>query len=250
MPKYHSNSRKKDIKRDRKVRDDFSGSKPKDRFRFASRPRETLRYLLFWKPYHVLCQFSPSIHDHNSTNPKATLKDFISVADVYPIGRLDYESEGLLLLSNDGLLQHKLCDPKFKHPRSYWVQVEGIPNDESIQALQQGVVIKGSYRTQPAHVNLIDPPQVPVRQPPIRVRKSIPTQWLNMQLTEGKNRQVRRMTASVNHPTLRLIRSQISCFSLLRPPKDPIVLTLEGLSPGEWRELTSKEVKALQKCKS
>jgi 23S rRNA pseudouridine2457 synthase len=247
MYKYNS-YRKNKIKRDTQPKGDRV-HKFKHHPQPVSKPRDSLRYLLFWKPYRVLCQFTPSIHDHQSTTPKTTLKEFIQVPDVYPIGRLDYESEGLLLLSNDGLLQHKLCNPKFKHPRSYWVQVEGIPNHESIQALQQGVVIKGSYRTQPAQVTLIEPPHVPLRQPPIRVRKNIPTQWLHVQLIEGKNRQIRRMTASVNHPTLRLIRSQISCFSLLHPPTNPTILTVAGLSPGEWRELTQEEIKALQSCK-
>jgi 23S rRNA pseudouridine2457 synthase len=186
-------------------------------------------YLLFYKPYGVLTQFS----DH-SPNPRPTLKDYIPVPDVYPVGRLDQDSEGLLLLTNHGQLQHRLSDPKFGHPRTYWAQVERIPNPDALQALQQGVVIQ-TYRTRPAQVQLLNQePQLPPRDPPIRYRKQVSTCWIELILREGRNRQVRKMTAAVGHPTLRLIRVAIG------------ELTLMGLEPGQWRSLTSAEVQQLQ----
>lgn len=187
-------------------------------------------YLLFYKPYNVLCQFSET--DKNSL----TLKHYISVPSVYPVGRLDQDSEGLLLLTNDGRLQHRLTDPKFSHPKTYWVQVEGIPRPEQLEQLRQGVTLnfKGRlYRTLPAQAH-VGEPNLPDRVPPIRYRASIPTTWLEMTLTEGKNRQIRRMTAHVGLPTLRLVRCKIGS------------LTLEGLQPGEWRFLTPPEVKAIK----
>lgn len=190
------------------------------------------RYLLFYKPYDVLTQFSDRTAD--STAPRATLKDYVAVPDVYPVGRLDRDSEGLLLLTNDGQMQHRLSDPKFGHPRTYWVQVEQIPNPSALQQLRQGVTIQ-NYRTRPAQAKLLaDEPLLPARQPPIRYRKSIPTAWLEMTLTEGRNRQVRRMTAAVGFPTLRLVRVAIAHLSL------------EGLEPGQWRDLTPAELDELR----
>lgn len=185
-------------------------------------------YLLLNKPYGVLTQFSDA-----SANPRPTLKEYVPVPDVYPVGRLDRDSEGLLLLTNHGTLQHRLSDPQFGHPRTYWVQVEGIPTDAALESLRQGVTIQG-YQTRPVQVQaLAVAPDLPPRDPPIRVRQSIPTAWIEMTLTEGRNRQVRRMTASVGLPTLRLIRVAIAH------------LTLEGLAPGQWRTLTEAEIKVL-----
>jgi 23S rRNA pseudouridine2457 synthase len=184
-------------------------------------------HLLFYKPYNVLSQFTD-----DSPNPRSTLKDFIPVANVYPVGRLDQDSEGLMLLTDNGQLQHRLSDPKFEHSKTYWVQVENIPTDEAIAQLQKGVKIK-DYLTRAAKVDRISEPDLPQRDPPIRFRKNIPTAWLEISLTEGRNRQVRRMTASVGFPTLRLVRVAIGD------------LRLTGLSPGEWRELTSDELTLL-----
>ncbi|NER38371.1 MAG: pseudouridine synthase [Oscillatoria sp. SIO1A7] len=184
------------------------------------------QYLLFHKPYNVLSQFGQD-------PPNPTLKDYIAVPSVYPVGRLDKDSEGLMLLTDNGRVQHRLCDPKFSHPRTYWVQVERIPDEEAIASLREGVTIK-NYRTKPAKVKLLPAePALPPRDPPVRFRKTVPTAWLEMTLTEGKNRQVRRMTAAVGFPTLRLVRVAIACFSL------------EGLEPGQWRYLTPKELELL-----
>jgi 23S rRNA pseudouridine2457 synthase len=190
-------------------------------------------YLLFNKPYGVLTQFSDA-----SANPRPTLKDYVSITHVYPVGRLDRDSEGLLLLTNHGTLQHRLSDPQFGHPRTYWVQVEGTPDAVALESLRQGVTIQG-YQTLPARVQtLISPPEIPPRDPPIRVRQSIPTHWLEMTLTQGRNRQVRRMTAAVGLPTLRLIRVAIAH------------LTLAGLAPGQWRHLSKSEVQSLHQLLS
>lgn len=190
----------------------------------------THRYLLFYKPYGVLCQFT----DEKSAQVRSTLKDYIEVPGVYSVGRLDWDSEGLLLLTDDGPLQHRLSHPQFAHRRTYWVQVERIPDESALQQLRRGVEIQ-DYRTRPAEVRLLeeDPP-LPPRDPPIRFRKSVPTAWLEMTLTEGKNRQVRRMTAKVGFPTLRLVRSAIAH------------LTLGSLQPGQWRDLTVEELTQLQ----
>ncbi|MBD6615807.1 rRNA large subunit pseudouridine synthase E [Komarekiella sp. 'clone 1'] len=185
------------------------------------------RYIIFHKPYGVLSQFTQESPKHS------TLKDYIDVPDVYPVGRLDWDSEGFLLLTNDGQLQHRLAHPRFGHERTYWVQVERIPDADAINKLQTGVEIQ-DYRTLPAKVRLLlQEPLVCDRNPPIRFRKNVPTAWLEMALTEGKNRQVRRMTAAVGFPTLRLIRVSI------------VHLQLDGLQPGQWRDLTSSELKSL-----
>ena len=183
------------------------------------------RHLIFFKPYDVLSQFT----DESSTE-RCTLKDFISVAGVYPIGRLDRDSEGLLLLTNNGRIQHRLTDPKFQHPRTYWVQVERIPDEAALQKMRSGLIIQ-NYKTRPAKVKLLSQePDLPPRDPPIRFRKSVPTAWIEITLTEGRNRQVRRMTAAVGFPTLRLVRVAIGS------------LLLQGLQPGEYRDLTQQEL--------
>jgi 23S rRNA pseudouridine2457 synthase len=182
-------------------------------------------HLLFNKPYGVVSQFSG--------DGRPTLAQYIPLEDVYPAGRLDHDSEGLLLLTSDGRLQHRLTHPRFGHPRTYWVQVEGVPGEEAIEALRSGVDVQ-DYRTRPAEARTIGEPAVWPRVPPIRFRQSIPTTWLEITLTEGHNRQVRRMTAAVGFPTLRLIRCRIGS------------LTLDGLATGEWRKLTDRETRALR----
>ena len=187
------------------------------------------QYILFYKPYGVLCQFTD-----DSESPRPTLKEYIEIPEVYSVGRLDFDSEGLLLLTNDGQLKHRLIDPQFAHSRTYWVQVEGIPTEDALQQLCQGVNIQG-YRTKPALGRLLDTePNLPPRQPPIRTRANIPTAWIELILTEGKNRQVRKMTAAVGFPTLRLVRLAIAH------------LCLGNLSVGEWRELTDPELQELR----
>ena len=186
------------------------------------------RYLLFYKPFNVLSQFTDQTQP-----PRQTLKDYVPVSSVYPVGRLDHDSEGLMLLTNHGALQHRLSDPKFQHPRTYWVQVEGIPSEADLEPLRRGLQIQ-DYRTRPAEVLLLcQEPDLPPRDPPIRIRKSIPTSWLAIALTEGHNRQIRRMTAAIGFPTLRLVRVAISH------------LGLAGLQPGQWRELTPTELTPL-----
>ena len=187
-----------------------------------SRPR----YLLFNKPYGVLCQFTDA-------QGRPCLKDYIPVAGVYAAGRLDWDSEGLLLLTDDGPLIHRLASPASKLPKTYRVQVEGIPDGRALEALRRGVVIEGR-RTLPAGAEPFPAGEsFPPRSVPIRVRQSIPTAWITLRLVEGRNRQVRRMTAAVGHPTLRLIREAIGPF------------TLAGLAPGDWRELTPAEMRTL-----
>ena len=189
------------------------------------------RYLLLYKPYGVLTQFTDERHEGEK---RPTLKDFVKVPDVYPVGRLDRDSEGLLLLTNDGPLQHRLSDPKFHHPKTYWAQVERIPTDADLEPLRRGVMIK-KQKTRPAIASLLSQePDLPPRNPPIRHRKNVPTAWLELTITEGRNRQVRRMTAAIGFPTLRLIRVAIGS------------LTLDGLAPGEWRELNPEEIQHLK----
>ena len=170
------------------------------------------KLILFNKPYGVLSQFTDSNKDKSSN--RRTLKDFIDIPDVYAAGRLDKDSEGLLLLTDDGKLQERIADPRFKWPKHYWVQVERELSDESIQKLRQGIKLKDGM-TSPAEVHCIDEPDhLWERDPPIRFRKSVPTQWLEIVIKEGRNRQVRRMTAAINHPTLRLIRHRIGPVNL------------------------------------
>ena len=176
------------------------------------------RLILFNKPYGVLCQFS----DDGSGKP--TLAGFVKVPGVYPAGRLDTDSEGLLLLTDDGQLQARIADPRFKLPKTYLVQVEGVPAEAALEALRRGVRLKDGL-TRPAGAEAIPAPALWPRGSPIRVRQSVPDSWIKLTLREGKNRQVRRMTAAVGFPTLRLVRWQIGEWSL------------EGIAPGEWREV-------------
>jgi 23S rRNA pseudouridine2457 synthase len=188
------------------------------------------RYILFYKPYGVLSQFTD-----NTGEQRCTLKKYISVPGVYPVGRLDWDSEGLLLLTNHGQLQHRLCDPRFQHPRTYLVQVERIPDADALRQLQEGVIID-NYRTRQTLVHLLNAePHLPPRDPPIRFRKTVPTAWLEMTLTEGRNRQIRRMTAKVGYPTLRLVRVAIA------------ELSLANLQLGQWRDLAPEELDSLLK---
>lgn len=175
------------------------------------------KLILFNKPFRVMSQFSES-------DNKETLANYINIPDVYPAGRLDYDSEGLLLLTDNGQLQHRIAHPKHKSTKTYWVQVEGEPSEESIQLLRKGVKLKDGL-TLPAKVRVIAEPELWERNPPIRERANIPTTWLEIEITEGRNRQVRRMTASINHPTLRLVRTQIGEWSV------------KNIVPGEFREI-------------
>ena len=196
-----------------------------------------MKYILFYKPYGVLCQFS----DRSSENKRPTLKDYIPIPEIYPVGRLDLDSEGLLLLTDNGQLQHRLAHPKFAHPRTYYVQVERIPDEGALNRLRNGITIK-NYRTRKAKVRLLpEDPNLPPRIPPIRDRKTVPTCWLEITLTEGHNRQVRRMTAAVGFPTLRLVRIAMGNNSQQ--------INLIGLLPGQWRKLTAKEIKMLTNLK-
>ena len=174
------------------------------------------------KPYGVLSQFTP---DHSG---QRTLSEFGLPKNIYPLGRLDRDSEGLLLLSDESVLNTKLLDPKNAHPRTYWAQVEGEVTEDALQQLREGVVIEGKI-TLPAEAKQISP-DLPPRNPPIRFRQNIPTSWIELTLREGRNRQVRKMTASVGFPTLRLLRISIGQFQL---PAD--------LAPGQWHELTEIE---------
>lgn len=185
-----------------------------------------LRTCKLFKPFDVLCQFTDS-------TGRATLKDYVPIPGLYPVGRLDRDSEGLLLLSNDGRLAHRLTDPRYGHPRTYLVQVERIPGPEALATLRRGLVLKDGP-TLPAEAELLaEEPILPERPVPIRFRKNVPTAWLRLILREGRNRQVRRMTAAVGHPTLRLVRVAIG----------PIMLA--DLKPGQWRDLSPRERAAL-----
>jgi len=177
------------------------------------------RLILFNKPYGVLSQFT----DRNSPTERQTLSDFIDMPGVYPAGRLDRDSEGLLLLCDDGKLQARIADPRFKLAKTYLVQVEGEPTEESLDRLRKGVRMKDGM-TRPAEVERIDAPDLWPRDPPIRVRQTVPDCWIKLTIREGKNRQVRRMTAAIGHPTLRLVRWSVGDW------------TLEGLEPGKWAE--------------
>jgi 23S rRNA pseudouridine2457 synthase len=178
----------------------------------------SVRYVIFYKPYGVLTQFT-------GTAGERTLKDYIPIPGIYAVGRLDKDSEGLLLLTDDGALQHRWSSPRHHVAKTYWAQVEGVPDPRALRQLEAGVVLNDGP-TRPARVRLLDaePPLAP-RDPPVRFRKSIPTAWIELGITEGRNRQVRRMTAAVGFPTLRLVRVGIG------------PLTLAGLAPGEWREV-------------
>lgn len=174
--------------------------------------------ILFNKPYDVLCQFT----DEGSGRP--TLADFIRVPGVYPAGRLDRDSEGLLLLTDDGRLQARIADPRFKLPKSYLVQIEGDVTDAALASLRQGVLLKDGM-TRPAEAERIAAPTLWPRDPPVRFRKAVPDCWIRLTIREGRNRQVRRMTAAIGHPTLRLVRWRIGDW------------TLDGVAPGECREV-------------
>ena len=177
------------------------------------------KIILFNKPYQVLCQFSP-------VAGKKTLADYIDVPGVYAAGRLDFDSEGLLVLTDDGKLQAQISEPKHKQPKCYLAQVENIPERKTLISLGRGVSLKDGI-TRPARVQMVDEPGwLWPREPPIRTRREIPTQWLELEISEGKNRQVRRMTAAVGHPTLRLVRSSVAQWSL------------DDLQPGDWREVS------------
>jgi 23S rRNA pseudouridine2457 synthase len=177
------------------------------------------RLILFNKPYGVLPQFTDR---GTAGSARSTLSDYIDVPSVYPAGRLDLDSEGLMLLTDDGALQARIADPKFKMAKTYLVQVEGDVGERALARLRQGVVLKDGL-TRPAEVERIDDPALWPRDPPIRVRQSVPDCWIKLTIREGRNRQVRRMTAAVGHPTLRLVRWAIGGW------------TVEGLAPGEWR---------------
>ena len=189
-----------------------------------------MQYYLLYKPFQVLSQFT-------SPDGKMCLKDIIEVEkDVYPVGRLDYDSEGLLLLTNDASINHQLLHPSFEHKRTYWVQLDGAITKEALEILSKGVIINidgKQYKTNKAVLKTLpDDIQVPERNPPIRFRKSIPTSWVSIELTEGKNRQVRKMFASVGFPVLRLIRAQLGIY------------TIDKMLPADLLSLTEKEVKA------
>lgn len=186
--------------------------------------------LLFNKPFQVLCQFTDE-------GGRRTLRDFIDQPGVYAAGRLDYDSEGLLLLTDDGALQHRISDPRHRLEKTYLAQVEGIPERSAIERLRRGVMLKDGV-TRPAEVAVIDPPEIWERHPPIRVRRNIPTSWLRLTISEGRNRQVRRMTAAVGLPTLRLVRIRIGPWELGALAPGDLV---EGSAGGARRRATDAE---------
>jgi len=189
-------------------------------------PQQAGRVARFWKPYGVLSQF---------TDPEGrpTLADYIDMPGIYAAGRLDFDSEGLLILSDSGSLIARLTSPTFRHPKIYLVQVERLPDAEALSQLRRGVLLRDGW-TLPAQVSLLaEPPALPDRDPPIRFRKAVPTAWLRLTIREGRNRQVRRMTAAVGHPALRLVRERVGPVGL------------DGLAPGGWELLSPQEVKAL-----
>ena len=186
-----------------------------------------MRYLLLNKPYEVLTQFTD---EHG----RATLKDFVPVPHIYPVGRLDFDSEGLLLLTDDKALQHRLSDPRFKVPKTYWAQVEGLVSGEALEKLRQGVQIKDGLTAPAAAEQLPEPADLWARSTPIRFRASIPTSWLRITISQGMNRQVRKMCAAVDLPCLRLVRAAIG------------PLWMSELQPGQWRDLTAEEIQTLR----
>jgi 23S rRNA pseudouridine2457 synthase len=192
-------------------------------------PQQAGQVVRFWKPYGVLSQF---------TDPEGrpTLADYISLPGIYAAGRLDFDSEGLLILSDSGPLNARLTDPRFRHPKTYLVQVERVPDAAALSQLRRGVALRDGL-TLPAEVVLLsEPPTLPDRDPPIRFRKTVPTAWLRLTIREGRNRQVRRMTAAAGHPALRLVRERIGPVSL------------DGLVPGAWELLSAGQVRALWKA--
>lgn len=193
----------------------------------ARTSQKQFSYFLFYKPYGVLSQFT-------SEWGRKGLKDYGPFpSDVYPVGRLDAASEGLLLITNDNHLKHRLTEPRFRHPRTYLVQVERVPDERALRKLREGVAIEGRVTQQADLQLLVGEPSLPPRPVPVRFRKNVPTAWLSITLREGRNRQIRKMTASVGYPTLRLVRTALG------------ELTLKGLAPGEMRALTEQEVRRL-----
>jgi len=185
------------------------------------------RYLIFWKPYGVLSQFTPE-----EGSKHQTLAKYVQEPGVYPVGRLDWDSEGLMLLTDDGEMQHRFTDPRFEHPRTYWVQVEGLATEEALDRLRAGIKVQ-DYTAKPIQARLIADEEVatmPDRNVPIRFRASIPTSWIELDMTEGRNRQVRRMTAAVGLPTLRLLRVKMG------------ELELAGLVPGQSRKVNAPKM--------
>lgn len=182
-----------------------------------------MRVVRFWKPYEVMTQFT-------DREGRPTLKDYIDIPDIYAAGRLDFDSEGLLLLTDSPRIATRLTDPEFGHPRTYWALVERVPDESALEKLREGVEVQG-YRTRPAQARLLDaPPSIPMRELPPKYAKAVPTTWLELILTEGKNRQVRRMTAAVGHPTVRLVRWAVGD------------VTLDGLTVGTWEWLSQREI--------
>jgi 23S rRNA pseudouridine2457 synthase len=203
-----------------------SQDKPQRKYRYPEQPPRPRRYLLAYKPYDVLSEF-------NDAEGRPTLSSFVSVTGLEPAGRLDQDSEGLLLLTDDGELAHRLTHPSYHVPKTYLVQVEGVPGQDELDRLRRGVLVKGET-TVAAEVELMErEPELPPREPPVRA--DIATGWLRMVIREGKKRQIRHMTAAVGHPTLRLVRVAIG------------PLTMRGLAPGEWRDVEGEELAKLNR---